>query len=51
MPVLMVVGQAFADEIFRVFATQRPEMKLVSIHECKEVKEMIQRAKLGLRSA
>ena len=41
------IGQAFADEIFRVFAGDHPEIKLVSVHENVEVKGMIGRAKLG----
>ncbi len=42
------VGQAFADEIFRVFALQHPEVELASIHTNNEVRQMIQRAQLGL---
>jgi len=42
------VGQAFADEIFRVFAQQHPTIKLTSIHANTNVKKMIERAKLGL---
>jgi hypothetical protein len=39
------VGQAFADEIFRVFPQQHPEVKLVPIHADPEVQQMIDRAK------
>jgi hypothetical protein len=39
------IGQAFADEIFRVFALKHPEIDLVSIHANSEVKRMIGRAK------
>lgn len=42
------VGQAFADEIFRVFAIQHPEVELMSIQANTEVKRMIERAKAGL---
>jgi len=36
------IGQAFADEIFRVFANNNPEIKLVHVNTRKEVKKMIQ---------
>lgn len=39
------IGQAFADEIFRVFAIQHPEVELASAHANNEVKQMIERAK------
>ena len=39
------IGQAFADEIFRVFATQHPSMEIVSIRANQEVLQVIQRAK------
>ena len=38
------IGQAFADEIFRVFALQHPEIELVQINANPTVKKMIQRA-------
>lgn len=38
------VGQAFADEIFRVFANEHPEVELVPIHAATEVQQMIRRA-------
>lgn len=41
------IGQAFADEIFRVFAMQHPNIELVWIHANSEVKRMIERAKSG----
>jgi STAS-like domain of unknown function (DUF4325) len=44
------IGQAFADEIFRVFATSHPEIELVSIHTCSDVKRMITRAKADIMS-
>lgn len=41
------IGQAFSDEIFRVFALEHPGIKLHAINENAEVKEMIERAKSG----
>ena len=41
------IGQAFADEIFRVFAMQHPEIQLVPIHANSETKRMIARATRG----
>lgn len=45
------IGQAFADEIFRVFATQHPEVELLTMHANSEVKRMIERAKSGVAAA
>jgi len=42
------VGQAFADEIFRVFANGHPGVELIAIHAQPEVQQMIRRAE-GLR--
>ena len=39
------IGQAFADEIFRVFANEHPNIELVPIHANSEVKRMIERIK------
>lgn len=39
------VGQAFADEVFRVFRNRHPEVDVVSIHASSEVKRMISRAR------
>jgi hypothetical protein len=39
------IGQAFADEIFRVFANEHPAISLIPIHTSSEVKRMIERAK------
>ncbi len=39
------VGQAFADEVFRVFAKRYPAIDLSAINESKAVDSMIQRAK------
>lgn len=38
------IGQAFADQIFRVFANEHPEINLTPINMSKEVREMISRA-------
>lgn len=38
------VGQAFADEVFRVFRTKHPAVEIVAIHASSEVKRMISRA-------
>lgn len=41
------IGQAFADEIFRVFSNEHPNIEIVWIHANSEVKRMIGRAKAG----
>jgi len=41
------IGQAFADEIFRVFVMRHPEIELVPIHANPETERMIARAKRG----
>ena len=41
------IGQAFADEIFRVFAQEHPEIELVPHKANSAVKRMIDRAKSG----
>ncbi len=38
------IGPAFADEIFRVFARQHPEIELLPINTCPETEKMIARA-------
>lgn len=43
------VGQAFADQIFRVFKIQHPEMDLIAINANQNVTQMVNRAKSGLR--
>jgi hypothetical protein len=40
-----IIGQPFADEIFRVFANQHPEIELLPVHANSAVKRMIERAK------
>ncbi len=39
-----MIGQAFADQIFRVFAATHPDIELIPIHANKEVRAMISRA-------
>jgi anti-sigma regulatory factor (Ser/Thr protein kinase)/biotin operon repressor len=39
------IGQAFADEIFRVFAQLHPEIEIYAVKSNTEVKRMIERAK------
>jgi biotin operon repressor len=39
------IGQAFADEIFRVFAQQHPEVNIYASHASSEVRRMIERVK------
>lgn len=40
------IGQAFSDEIFRVFANEHPEVELVPMHATAEVQQMIRRAEV-----
>lgn len=44
------VGQAFADEVFRVFKKQHPEIKIVDLNANEEVKKMLNRAESALGS-
>lgn len=39
-----LIGQAFADEVFRVFAKAHPEIELRFIHANQETQQMIERA-------
>jgi STAS-like domain of unknown function (DUF4325) len=41
-----VIGQAFADEIFRVFANSQPQIEISAIRAISEVKRMIESARL-----
>ncbi len=43
-----IIGQAFADEIFRVFAREHPEIEIFAMNANSQVKRMIERAKSGL---
>ncbi len=45
------IGQAFADEIFRVFALAHPQVKFVAIGANEDVNRMIGRALAAARSA
>ena len=38
------IGQAFADEIFRVFANAHPNVELIPLHAATDVQQMIRRA-------
>ncbi len=38
------IGQSFADEIFRVFAAEHPEIKLIAHNANEQVNQMIGRA-------
>ena len=40
------IGQAFADEVFRVFVRRHPEIEITPINAGSEVKRMISRAQL-----
>lgn len=40
-----LIGQAFADQIFRVFANEHPAIELLAINANKEIRDMISRAK------
>jgi hypothetical protein len=40
------IGQAFADEVFRVFRSKHPEVQLLPINASAEVKRMISRAEV-----
>jgi anti-sigma regulatory factor (Ser/Thr protein kinase) len=43
---LDTIGQSFADEIFRVFSLQHPEIQLIPINMSEGVEQMIRRARL-----
>ena len=43
------IGQAFADEVFRVFTTNFPKIELSEINTSLNVKQMIQRARSRLK--
>jgi len=42
------IGQAFADELFRVFANEHPGISLIPVHANSAVKRMVGRAKSGM---
>jgi hypothetical protein len=37
------IGQAFADEMFRVFATAHPDIRITPVNTCPAVAQMIRR--------
>lgn len=41
------IGQAFADEVFRVFANAHPEVEIVPLHAVPGVQQMIRRAEVA----
>lgn len=41
------IGQAFADEVFRVFANEHPAIELIHIHAVADVQQMIRRAEVA----
>jgi hypothetical protein len=41
------IGQSFADEIFRVFAKEHPDIELIPYNANSQVKRMIERARSG----
>ncbi|MEP7041421.1 MAG: DUF4325 domain-containing protein [Dokdonella sp.] len=41
------VGQAFADEVFRVFSTEHPAIELIAVHASPQVQQMICRAEVA----
>jgi hypothetical protein len=43
---ILIVPQAFADEIFRVFANAHPEIELYPVRANSDVKRTIESAKL-----
>ena len=45
------IGQAFADEIFRVFAGRHPEVELHPLNASSAVKRMIERARSGVAAS
>ena len=42
-----VIGQAFADEIFRVFVRDHPDIAIVVVNSNREIDQMISRVKAG----
>ncbi|WHZ19396.1 MAG: ATP-binding region, ATPase-like [Rhodanobacteraceae bacterium] len=41
------IGQAFADEVFRVFASAHPGVELIPMHAVPQVQQMIRRAEVA----
>jgi len=44
------IGQAFADEIFRVFHNQHPEVNIIHVNATKEVEDMIRHVTTEVRN-
>ena len=44
------VGQGFADEIFRVWHREHPEVRLIPVNMCEPVQFMVERARRAARS-
>lgn len=44
------IGQAFADEVFRVFQLQHPEIELIYLKTNKSVEQMINRARAHIKA-
>lgn len=44
------IGQAFADQVFRVFASEHPQIQLMEIRANEEVKQMIKRVTSNISS-
>ncbi len=44
------IGQAFADEIFRVFANEHPDTEILPIHTSTRVEQMVRRSKIRHQS-
>lgn len=42
------IGQAFADEIFRVYKNEHPDIKIIWINTTKDIEHMIKRVTAGL---
>jgi hypothetical protein len=42
------IGQAFADEVFRVFVNEHPQVKIIAAHTNTEVAGMIARVETGI---
>ena len=39
------IGQAFADQIFRVFKNEHPEIKIITLNTTPEIESMIMAAR------
>lgn len=44
---VVIIGQAFADEIFRVFQNEHPEIKLIPVNMHPDVERMIRHVKIA----